>query len=267
MVLDGAIDPAIDLQQLRFGQAKGFEQDLTDFLDWCSARPTCEFYEGGKSAAAFDALMASIDRKPLPAKLIRSTRLVGPGLAWFGVIAALYSTDAWPTLATALSLAKSGDGSLLLLLADPYRGRKANGSYSNLQDAYTANTCLDYAAPTDTKVYTTWARELAASAPHFAQILAYNDLACAFWPVPAERTPKPVTAAGAPPIVVVGSTRDPATPYAWAKALAKELDSGVLVTRDGDGHTGYQASLCVRKAVDSYLLDLVAPKNGLTCTS
>jgi pimeloyl-ACP methyl ester carboxylesterase len=267
MVLDGAIDPAIDLQELRFGQAKGFEQALTDFLDDCSTRPTCEFYEGGKSAEAFDALMASIDKKPLPATLIKSTRTVGPGLAWFGVVAALYSTDSWRTLATALSLAKSGDGSLLLLLADPYRGRKPNGSYSNLQDAYTANTCLDYPAPTDVTVYTTWARELAASAPHFAKILAYNDLACAFWPVPAERTPKPVSAAGAPPIVVVGSTRDPATPYAWAQALAKELDSGVLVTRDGDGHTGYQASLCVRKAVDGYLMDLVVPKDGFACTS
>jgi pimeloyl-ACP methyl ester carboxylesterase len=267
MALDGAIDPASDLRDLRFGQAKGFEGALTDFLDDCSARPTCEFYEGGKSAAAFDALMASIDKKPLPAALIRSARQVGPGLAWFGVLAALYSTDSWPTLATALSLAKSGDGSFLLLLADPYRGRKPNGSYSNLQDAYTANTCLDFPAPTDVTVYTTWAKELATAAPHFAKILAYNDLPCAFWPVPAERTPKPVSAAGAPPIVVVGSTRDPATPYAWAKALAKELDSGVLVTRDGDGHTGYEASLCVRKAVDGYLMDLVVPKAGLTCTS
>ena len=267
MVLDGAIDPAIDLRELRFGQAKAFEGALRDFLDYCSARQTCEFYEGGKSTQAFDTLMASIDKKSLPATVIGSSRRVGPGLAWFGVLAALYSTDTWPTLATALSLAKSGDGSLLMLLADPYRGRKANGSYSNLQDAYTANTCLDYAAPTDVKVYTSWARDLAAAAPHFAPLLAYNDLPCAFWPVPAERTPKPVKAAGAPPIVVVGSTRDPATPYAWATALAKELDSGILVTREGDGHTGYQASLCVRKAVDGYLLDLVVPKDGLTCKS
>ena len=81
----------------------------------------------------------------------------------------------------------------------------------------------------------------------------------------AERTPKAVTAAGAPPIVVIGTTADPATPYAWAVSLAKELESGVLITRQGDGHTGYGVNTCVRRAVDAYLLDLTAPKDGLTC--
>ena len=151
----------------------------------------------------------------------------------------------------------------MLLIADPYRGRNPDGSYSNLQDAYTANTCLDFAAPTDVATYTAWATKLKASAPHFAGMIAYNDLPCAFWPVPAERTPKAVKAAGAAPIVVVGSTGDPATPYAWAVALSKELDSGVLITRKGEGHTGYAVSSCVRKAVDAYLLDLTVPKAGL----
>ena len=96
-------------------------------------------------------------------------------------------------------------------------------------------------------------------------MIAYNDLPCAFWPVPAERTPKPASAPGAPPIVVVGSTGDPATPYAWAVALSKQLESGVLVTRQGEGHTGYEFSACVKAAVDTYLLDLTAPKAGLTC--
>ena len=182
------------------------------------------------------------------------------------MLAALYSKASWPALATSLELAKRGNGSLMVLLADPYRGRNADGSYSNQQDAYTANTCLDFAAPTDIATYTAWATKLKASAPHFAQMIAYNDLPCAFWPVPAERTPGPVKAAGAAPIVVVGSTGDPATPYPWAFALSKELDSGVLVTRTGEGHTGYAVSSCVRKAVDAYLLDLTAPKTGLTCT-
>ena len=106
-----------------------------------------------------------------------------------------------------------------------------------------------------------------AVAPHFAQLIAYNDLPCAFWPVPAERTPKAATGTGAPPIVVIGSTLDPATPYPWAVALSKELASGVLVTRVGEGHTGYRSSACVQAAVDAYLLDLKVPKDGLTCQS
>ena len=96
-------------------------------------------------------------------------------------------------------------------------------------------------------------------------MIAYNDLPCAYWPIPAQRTPEAVSAKGAPPIIVVGSTGDPATPYAWAVALSKELDSGVLITRKGEGHTGYEASTCVQRAVDAYLIDLTTPKKGLTC--
>ncbi len=265
MVLDGAIDPSLDLEGLRAGQAKGFESELKRFLDDCAATTSCAFHEGGRSVQAFDALMASIDARSLPATRLRDARRIGPGIAWYAVLAALYDKASWPTLATSLELAKRGDGSIMLLIADPYRGRKPNGAYSNQQDAYTANTCLDFPAPTDVVSYTAWATQFKASAPHFAQLIAYNDLPCAFWPVPAERTPKRVSATGAPPIVVVGSTGDPATPYPWAVALAKELDSGVLVTRKGDGHTGYQASPCVLGAVDSYLLDLKVPTAGPTC--
>jgi pimeloyl-ACP methyl ester carboxylesterase len=265
MVLDGAIDPALDLEAFRSGQANGFEHALKDFLADCSARASCAFRENGHSARAFDTLMASIEAKPLQAIVLDSRREIGPAIAWYSVLAPLYNKASWPALATSLELAKRGDGSLMVLLADPYRGRNADGSYSNQQDAYTANTCLDFAAPTEIATFTAWATKLKASAPHFAQMIAYNDLPCAFWPVPAERTPKPVEAAGAPPIVVVGSTGDPATPYPWAVALSKELDSGVLVTRTGEGHTGYAVSSCVRKAVDAYLLELTAPKDGLTC--
>lgn len=265
MALDGAIDPALDLEAFRAGQAKAFEGALDRFLADCSARPVCPFYEKGHSARAFDALMARIDKSPLPAPRTRDPRKVGPGLAASAVLGAMYSDAYWPSLAAALALAERGDGSFLLLISDPFRGRKENGAYSNQQDAYTANTCLDFPAPKDLATYTSWATAFRKVAPHFAQQVAYNDLPCAYWPVGAERKPAPVTAPGAPPIVVVGSTGDPATPYPWAVSLAHELSSGVLVTRKGEGHTGYEASGCVRAAVDAYLLDLTVPRAGLTC--
>jgi hypothetical protein len=239
-----------------------YEKALTSFLDDCAARAACAFHEGGKPAKAFDTLMASIDAKPLPATLAHDRRSVGPGIAEYAVLAALYSQESWPVLANSLALAKRGDGSLMLAIADPYQGRKPNGSYSNQHDAYTANTCLDFTAPTDVATYTDWAHKLEASAPHFAQLIAYNDLACAFWPVPPERIPATVSGAGAPPIVVVGTTGDPATPYAWAQALAKELTSAVLVTHEGEGHTAYLTDSCVQRAVNEYLLGLTAPKAG-----
>jgi hypothetical protein len=75
-----------------------------------------------------------------------------------------------------------------------------------------------------------------------------------------------VRAAGAPPIVVIGTTRDPATPMKWAEALAEQLESGVLIRRDGDGHTGYNSGNdCVDDAVEAYLIAGRVPTDGLTC--
>jgi pimeloyl-ACP methyl ester carboxylesterase len=265
MALDGGVDPSLDLGTFRADQARAFEGALQRFLDDCASRTRCDFHEGGDSARAFDRLMTAIDRKPIPAPLLDDGRLVGPGLAWTAVLAALYSESFWPILATALADAKDGDGSLMLVISDPYRGRKSNGSYSNLQDAYVGNTCLDFPAPSDVDVFTGWAADLEATAPHFAEFVAYNDLICAFWAVPPQGMPHAVTAEGAPPIVVVGTTGDPATPYAWSVSLADQLESGVLITREGEGHTGYGDSLCVQDAVDEYLLELTVPEDGHTC--
>lgn len=266
MALDGALDPRHDLVDVRSGQAEAFEAALGRFLADCAARPSCAFDHGAGTVAAFDALMDSIDATPLSASRTRDRRKVGPGLAASAVLAALYSRSAWPALEYALALAELGDGSLLLLLSDPFRGRKPNGSYSNQIDAYTANICLDYPVPTDPERFTELAARLADAAPHFAEQVAYNDLACAWWPVAPTRTPAPVRAAGAPPIVVIGTTGDPATPFAWAESLAGQLESGVLVRHEGEGHTGFAASACVREAIADYLVTVDPPEDGTVCS-
>jgi pimeloyl-ACP methyl ester carboxylesterase len=265
LALDGALDPSLDLEHLRSGQARAFETELRRFLADCARQRICAFNHGSGTTRAFDRLMASIDRKPLPTPRARDRRSVGPGLASSAVLGAMYGEGAWPALAAGLALAEEGDGSLLLLIADPFRGRKPNGSYSNQLDAYTSNICLDFPAPTEVKTFTGWADALEGVSPHFAQQIAYNDLACAYWPTPATGQPHRVSAPGAPPLVIVGSTGDPATPYAWSKALASQLETARLVTRRGEGHTGYLVSPCVSKAVDAYLIDLKAPRDGLTC--
>ena len=65
---------------------------------------------------------------------------------------------------------------------------------------------------------------------------------------------------------MVGTRNDPATPYAWAKALHRDLENSVLVTWEGEGHTAYsRAGACIQKPLDRYLLTGRAPKDGLTC--
>ena len=264
MVLDGAVDPALNEVQLRTGQAKAFEAALRRMLTKCSKSRSCPFYEGGKSLASFDSLMAKIEKKPLPILRIAGRRKVGPGLTYAAVLGSLYNPASHRSLQLALSRAKGGDGRLLVLLADPFRGRKPNGSYSNQSDAYFSNTCLDFPVSTEVADYWALASTFRKVAPHF-RASAFNDLPCAFWSVPAARTPAPASGAGAPPIVVIGSTGDPATPLQWSKNLAAQLESGTLITRQGEGHTGYFFSNCVRKAADAYLLDLKVPKENLSC--
>lgn len=265
MVLDGAIDPSLPLEAFRADQAVAFERSLTHFLADCADDRDCVFHGGGDTTKAFDLLMTRIEQDALPTPRARDRRSVGPGLAQSAVLGAMYDDRAWPTLAAGLALAELGDGSLLLLIADPFRGRKENGSYSNQQDAYTANICLDYAAPTDVATYTSWAAALEADAPHFAKQVAYNDLTCAFWPVAASGRPHAVRAPGAPPLLVIGSTGDPATPFAWSEALVEQLSTATLITREGEGHTAYFKSRCVARAVDAYLLELTVPRAGLRC--
>lgn len=265
LVLDGALDPSLSEVELRTAQARAFEDELSRFFAWCSGTKKCAFQEGGHTRRAFDKLMASIERKPLRIRRYAGRRRVGPGLAFSATLASMYRRDAWPVLGKALDRAQRGDGRSLVALADPFRGRKPDGGYSNQTDAYFANTCLDFPVA-DLPTYQSLATRLRKDAPHF-RAAAYNDLPCLYWPVPPQRTPARVSGAGAPPIVIVGTTHDPATPYAWAKSVARQLESAVLVTRKGDGHTAYGESRCVDRAVDAYLLELTVPRDGLTCKS
>jgi hypothetical protein len=127
-------------------------------------------------------------------------------------------------------------------------------------------SCLDRGSDGDLATVAAGASTLARQYPRFGAFIGWGDLPCTYWPVKAEQTPHAVRAPGARPILVVGTTRDPATPYAWAQALAGELESGALLTYVGDGHTAYRrGSSCVDSAVDAYLLRGVVPA-GKRCT-
>ena len=260
MVLDGALDPRSTWDQLLAGQARGFDQALNSFLSWCERNSAkCDFRRAvaGDLGKAFDALRAQVDSKPLPGD---KTRTVGPGEFSYGTGQALYSTSYWPYLGTALADAHNGDGSLLLQLSDLYLDRTDKG-YANTIDANNAVNCVDKPWPRGTAPYAQLAEKTKAYAPRYGPGIAWSGQTCAAWPVTATGTPHAVTGKGSPPIVVIGTTRDPATPYIWAVGLADQLDKGVLLTHVGDGHTAYRASApaCIVNPVDAYLLTGRAP--------
>ncbi len=264
MSLDGALDPGLSADDISRDQAIGFEKNLDAFLADCGAHVTCAFYNAGKPLAALDGFLASVTAHPLPAG---GTRTVGIGEAYMGILAGMYLPSDWPILAFALHSAQAGKPQALLALADQYAERQPDGSYSNVLESNTAINCDDGPAPGPVAHLQQLAVSLAQVAPHFGPSSAWGPLTCDFWPVLATGR-HALSAAGAPTIVVVGATNDPATPYKWAQGMARELKNSVLLTRTGDGHVSYNQSACIRTFVNAYLDDPAhVPPAGTVCAS
>lgn len=266
LVLDGAVDPSVSALDSSRAQAGGFEVAFDAFAKDCIGRRDCPL--GTKSTAdaahRLEALFRSLDAKPLPTG---TSRKLTEALGTTGVISAMYDESLWPTLRTGLTKAAKGDGNVLLRLSDSYYERDDKGHYSNLMYANAAVNCTDAPpALTGPDAAERAVSSFREASPLFGDNLAWSSLVCAYWPVRPIGHPQRIEARGAAPIVVVGTTRDPATPYGWAKGLAEQLDSGVLLTYKGDGHTAYaRGNDCIDKAVNTYLLNGTPPAVGKTC--
>lgn len=267
LVLDGAMDPTLDLHETTLAQAAGFEKALRAYVTDCLGGPECPLtgsVDDGVGQVA--TLLEVTDDTPLPTA---DGRALTQALAFTGISFPLYEDSIWPVLTQALAQAiGDGDGSTLLYLADLYTGRAEDGTYTtNTMEANWAINCLDFGSSGDPEAWAAEAAELAEVAPTFGDLFAYGGLLCAQWPGdPAGNRGEPITAAGAAPIMVIGTTGDPATPYEWSVALADQLESGFLVTYEGEGHTAYgRSNACVTEAVDAFLVDGTVPEEGLTC--
>ncbi|MCX6502730.1 MAG: alpha/beta hydrolase [Microbacterium sp.] len=263
LVLDGALDPSVSESDVSTTQAIGFENALRTYMASCLADSGCPFAGSVDDAMAdLGTLLARVDRSP-----IRNTdgRMLGADALLTAIVAALYSESSWSYLTAALAGAAQGDAVTAFELADFYYNRSDGVYLDNSTEAFTAYNCMDY--PTETPEEQAAASAiLAAQAPIVAPYWESDVDGCASWPFPPTGVRETITADGAAPIVVIGTTGDPATPYDWAVSLADQLSSGVLITRVGEGHTGYnKGNTCVDSAVEAYLLDGTVPEDGLRC--
>ncbi|QNP71139.1 alpha/beta fold hydrolase [Streptomyces roseirectus] len=269
LVLDGAMDPSLPARRLNLDQTAGFETAFQSFAKDCVRHPDCPFTgTPAQVGAGLKAFFRRADARPLPTG-DADGRTLGEALATTGVIAAMYDESSWERLREALSAAiRENDGAGLLVLADSYYERDSAGHYANLMSANAAVNCLDlppaYATPEEIRAALP---AFEKASPVFGEGMGWASLNCAYWPVRATGTPHRITADGAAPILVVGTLRDPATPYRWAQSLAAQLSSGRLLTYDGDGHTAYgRGSVCVDSAINAYLLRGTVPSTGLRCS-
>jgi pimeloyl-ACP methyl ester carboxylesterase len=266
MVLDGAVDPARSYADTVLQQAAGFERELQGFFTDCRGDPDCGFASWGDPQRAFDSLSRDVDAEPQYAKVHGERRILGPGEFEIGVANVLYAGDTgYRSLANALAQTASGLGNKMLAYSDEYTGRRTGGNYTNETAAMYAIGCLDAPSPRTVAGVQAIATRARRVAPHFGAATAWLGLPCTYWPAREREKVAPIHGRGAPPIIVVGTLGDPATPYAWAKSLATELQSGRLLTYEGDGHTAYRSSDCIDHAVDEYLLKRTEPASGTRC--
>lgn len=263
LVLDAAVLPDSDLNELEKAQAAGFDAAFENFAAACDVDPDCILQDLGSTIEVFRSLEAEI--AAVGSFPVDGGRLLTPGEFGLAVLASLYSVDSWPILAEGLFVADTlGDGTIMQFLADAYLNRQPDGSYTNASEANRFINCADdpnRLSLDDTRT---------AVASSATQTIYFDDLfrsnaGCVFTPDPID----PLIlgpADGAPPILVIGNTGDPATPYQWSVELAESLSSGVLYTVVAEGHTAYGSFDCLEEDVTAYLVDLAVP-DTLSCSA
>jgi pimeloyl-ACP methyl ester carboxylesterase len=267
-VLDGAVDPKLTTAEISKGQAIGFEKALGRFADWCVDQEGCPIGDDPQAGVQRIAdFLQQVESAPIPAE---TGRPLTAAQATTGIVGSLYSAeDGWQSLFYALDAAFKNDGLGLQSLSDWQTERMPNGTYgSNANEAFLAVNCIDRPDRWDPEQTQQQAEDWSREAPIFGAALAWGNLPCYYWPAPAVDQPRAIEAPGTPPIVVVGTEFDPATPYDWSVSLADQLSAGVLLSwKGGDGHTAYYSgSRCIDKAVDKFYIDGKVPDDGTECT-
>lgn len=273
-VLDGAVDPTIAIDQQTRVQAVAFDHALANFIADCPKHKNCPLPINATSQF-FTDLFNEVAKQPLTVATKQSSdipRQITEGLVVTGTASALYDdVSGWPLLRTAISEALAGDGTTFAKLADAYNGRNSDGTYKNNEnDANVIIECLDWQQSKTNDQIRTNVSTFTKAAPVFGPYVAYSGITCnllnqAINP-PAPENHK-ISFNTATPVLVIGTTQDPATPYAWAKRLSAYILGSHLITLKGEGHTGYgRGSACTDDAVDTYLIKGVTPAKNLICT-
>ncbi len=268
MVLDGVVPPDATTKDIAIGQARGFERATRAYVEDCVKAADCPLGRTADEGMQWiHDFIKGLDSQPIPVTDDQTVTKLTEGWGSIGIAEPMYAEREWPRLTDALRAAKNGDGNGLMRLADAYADRTPGGQYTgNLLEVINAVNCLDQSGTADPVELRALAAEAEKVAPTLGRLLGWGPAICGVWPVKPNAPIHKVTAPGSAPIVVVGTTRDPATIYEWSVQLRQELSNAVLITWDGDGHTAYtRSNSCVDRPIDAYFVDGTVPKDGLKC--
>ncbi|MGW0373544.1 alpha/beta hydrolase [Streptomyces coeruleorubidus] len=267
-VFDAVVDPTKNGEQGSLAQAKGFQLALDNFAEDCvSKTEECPIGDSAQDVKdRIAALLKDLDRTSIPGVFPRELTQTA---ATDGILQALYSQELWEYLTQGLQQAYDGDGTILMLLSDSMNGRSENGEYDNSTAAHRAIGCADSKPRYDAAFVERKLPEFRAASALFGDAMAWGMIGCTDWAVAGAADHPDVRAPGAAPILVVGNTGDPATPYEGTRKMVDALGKGVGVelTYRGQGHGAYSSkNKCVQDAVNGYLLDGKVPRAGTVCT-
>lgn len=266
MVLDGPVDPAASQFDLVLNQHRGFENALTAYFESCGQEGSCPF--DGTLTERLESVSALYDRLASDPLRHDDGRVLDDSTFRTAMVTALYSRESWGYLTSLFAEVSAGETTTAMLLVDFYYDRIDGVYQDNSMEAFIAINCLDYPVESDKAVLQAQANQLLEAAPYTARPKGYGDLVCQNWPFPPRLVKGPVEGAGAKPVLILGTTGDPATPYNWSVSLAEQLENAVLLTYVGEGHLAYdEGDPCINDRVEDYFLTGEIPVDGIRCTA
>ena len=267
MVLDGAVDPSLNAMQISQDQSDGFQRSLRSFARDCITHENCPSTVSARAVLnGVNRLLDQLDAVPMAT---RGPLPLNEAQAMTALFSAMYTPDRWQTLRQALSAAKQGDGSPLQRMAESASDQTGPNSYAtNMASAFYAISCLDVPATPKLKGLAAsaakWSRNVPV--PAMARAMSWGNAPCSYWF--AHGSPRnAVQSSTDAPMLIIGTTGDPATPYSWAQALNRQLTTSSLLTFRGEGHTATaNGNNCIDSSVADYLTTGTLPTQGKTCS-
>ena len=266
MVLDGPVDPGASQFDLVVNQHRGFEEALEAYLVECDLTNSCPFAGSlEQRLRGVSDLYDELEQHPLRHA---DGRLIDDGMLRTAMVTTLYAQSSWPFLTRMFEELQEGVTDTAIFLVDFYYDREGGVYQNNSMEAFIAINCLDYPVESDPAVLEAQADQLREAAPYTARPSGDGDLVCMNWPYPPKLNKGPVRGEGANPVVILGTTGDPATPYNWSVSLNEQLENSVLLTLVGEGHLAYDERVtCINDPVDTYFVTGDLPEDGLTCVA
>ena len=263
LILDGPVSPTDHVSSFTPIQGQGFETAWSRFAESCDNDLSCDLNEYGGAEEAFSIATDILEISNLP---VTGGRALTRGEFLLGTASALYSPYSWPDLIDGFNdIITQSDGTVHQELADQLAGRQEDGTYDNSQAVlFLVNCADDPGRPTDRYIMEA-VDKIADQLLHFGPAIR-GDTGCAGLPEAID----PLHFGKAnlkTPALVIAMEGDPATPLAWGPGLVDSIGDAVLITSDGDGHGAFLTnSDCVTEVVFDYLLDLIVPDDGWSCS-